>query len=135
MSRPESIVNRRARAAWALGAENGARRADAATLDPKKLAEVEKAISQLSPEEAEHFIQLIERSLKQDPEIRYTFHEREEYTLRDKALYLMPSRDFDNLLEAGRIILNNGKTSMIDLGLETEKDRQHQARQDGCARG
>jgi hypothetical protein len=36
---------------------------EAATLDPKKLAEVEKAISQLSPEEAEHFIRLIERAL------------------------------------------------------------------------
>ena len=37
---------------------------DAATLDPKKLADVEKAIAQLSPEEAEHFITLIERALK-----------------------------------------------------------------------
>jgi hypothetical protein len=36
---------------------------DAATLDPKKLAEVEKAIAKLSPEEAEHFIALIERAL------------------------------------------------------------------------
>lgn len=37
---------------------------DAATLDPKKLADVEKAIANLSPAEAEHFIQLIEKALK-----------------------------------------------------------------------
>jgi hypothetical protein len=37
---------------------------DAATLDPKKIADVEKAISQLSPEEAQHFLELIERALR-----------------------------------------------------------------------
>jgi hypothetical protein len=38
--------------------------ADAATLDPKKIADVEKAIQQLTPEEATHFLALIERALK-----------------------------------------------------------------------
>ena len=38
--------------------------ADAATLDPKKIADVEAAIQKLTPEEAQHFLELIERALK-----------------------------------------------------------------------
>lgn len=74
-------------------------------------------------EHPEQDLSAIASVLKQDPEIRYTFHEREEYVLRDKALYLLPERDFEEVLEAGKIILNNGKKGLIDLGLETEKDR------------
>lgn len=66
--------------------------------------------------------------LKKHPEIRYTFHEREEYSLRDKALFLMDAHDFDEVLDSGKIILNNGKRGLIDLGLETEKDRQQNLR-------
>lgn len=66
--------------------------------------------------------------LKGDEEIRYTYHEREEYSLRDKALYLMPEKEFEEVLEAGRIILNNGKRGLIDLGLETEQDQKQNLR-------
>ncbi len=61
--------------------------------------------------------------LRGNPEIRYTFHEREEYALRDKALYLMPEKEFSELIDAGRLILNDGKSGMIDLGLETEAEK------------
>lgn len=70
----------------------------------------------------------IATALKDNLEIRYTYHEREEYALRDKALYLMPEREFDEVLEAGRIILNDGKRGLIDLGLETEQDRKQNLR-------
>ncbi len=67
-------------------------------------------------------------ALKDEPEIRYTYHEREEYSLRSKALYLMAEKDFEEVLEAGRIILNNGKRGLIDLGLETEQDQKQNLR-------
>ena len=35
-----------------------------AALDPKKEADVARAISQLSPEEAQHFVELLERSIR-----------------------------------------------------------------------
>lgn len=66
--------------------------------------------------------------LSKNPDIRYTFHEREEYVLRDKALYLMPEREFEDLLSAGKLILNDGKSGMIDLGLESEAEKRQNLR-------
>ncbi len=66
--------------------------------------------------------------LKSQPKIRYTFHEREEYSLRDQALYLLPEKDFEEVLEAGRIIANNGKSGLIDLGLESDADQKQNLR-------
>jgi len=70
----------------------------------------------------------IAEAFKKNPEIRYTFHEREEYALRDKALYLMPEKEFSELLDAGKLILNDGKSGMIDLGLETEAEKKQNLR-------
>lgn len=70
----------------------------------------------------------VEKLLKENPSIRYTFSEREEYSLKDKALYLMSPRDFEEVLDAGKIILNNGKRGLIDLGLESEKDQKQNLR-------
>ena len=75
-------------------------------------------------EQPEKLLAPMAAKLAANPEIRYTFHEREEYVLRDKALYLMPEREFEQLLDAGRVILNDGKKGMIDLGLETEAEKK-----------
>ncbi len=75
-------------------------------------------------ESPEKVLAPIAGKLRKNPEIKYTFHEREEYLLRDRALYLLPEREFNDLLDAGRIILNDGKKGMIDLGLETEGERK-----------
>ncbi|MGE3260659.1 MAG: RND family transporter [Bacteriovoracia bacterium] len=79
-------------------------------------------------EHPEQDLPKIAAQLKENPEIRYTFYEREEYSLRDRALYLLPEKDFEEVLDAGKIILNNGKRGLIDLGLETERDRQQNLR-------
>lgn len=79
-------------------------------------------------EKPENELPRVARVLKQHPEIRYTFHEREEYLLRDRALYLMPEGDFEEVLDSGRIILNDGKRGLIDLGLETDADRRQNLR-------
>lgn len=70
----------------------------------------------------------VAKVLRANPEIRYTYHEREEYSLRDKALYLMPLRDFEEVVDAGKVILNNGKKGLIDLGLESENDQKQNLR-------
>lgn len=75
-------------------------------------------------EKPEKLLPPLAARLEKIPEIRYTFHEREEYVLRDKALYLLPEREFDDLLEAGKLLLNDGKSGMIDLGLETEAEKK-----------
>jgi uncharacterized protein len=72
----------------------------------------------------ESLLPAISKTLEANPQIRYTFYERESYVLRNKALYLMPEKEFSRVLEAGRIILNDGRRGLLDLGLETEKDRE-----------
>jgi predicted RND superfamily exporter protein len=79
-------------------------------------------------EKPESELTKVAQLIKKHPEIRYTYHEREEYSLRDKALYLMSSNDFEEVLDSGKVILNNGKRGLIDLGLETEKDRAQNLR-------
>lgn len=75
-------------------------------------------------ESPEKLLPPLAAKLAKNEEIKYTFHEREEYVLRDKALYLLPEREFEDLLDAGRVILNDGKKGMIDLGLETEGEKK-----------
>ncbi|RZA00749.1 MAG: hypothetical protein EOP11_17985, partial [Proteobacteria bacterium] len=77
---------------------------------------------------AETHLGKVEQSLKGDPEIRYTFHEREEYSLRSKGLYLIPRKEFDEVLESAKVVLQDGKKSMLDIGLETDQDRAQNLR-------
>ncbi len=79
-------------------------------------------------ENPEAQLPLVAEELGKNPDIRYTFHEREEYSLRSKALYLMSEADFEGVLEAGRVILNDGKKGMLDLGLESDQDRRQNLR-------
>ncbi|NUM87563.1 MAG: MMPL family transporter [Bdellovibrionales bacterium] len=60
------------------------------------------------------------KEMETNPLIRYTFHEREEYLLRNKSLYLMPRREFDDLLSSGRLLLRGGKNKGF-LGLGSEE--------------
>jgi predicted RND superfamily exporter protein len=77
---------------------------------------------------AETQLTKVEQAFKKNPEIRYTFHEREEYSLRAKGLYLIPRNEFDDVLDSAKIVLNDGKKGMLDLGLETEQDRAQNLR-------
>jgi predicted RND superfamily exporter protein len=75
-------------------------------------------------EKPEEKLEPLSKIIQENSKIRYTYFEREEYSLRDKALYLMGEKDFEEVIDSGKIILNNGKRSLIDLGLETEADRK-----------
>jgi len=69
----------------------------------------------------------IAKALESD-QVRYTFYEREKYSLRDKALYLMNDKDFDEVLDAGRTIMFDGKSGLLDLGLESEQEQKRNLR-------
>ena len=75
-------------------------------------------------EKPESLLPKVAETLKKNPDIRYTFHEREEYSLRHKALYLMSEREFETLLDSAKILLRGGKKGVIDLGLESEEDQK-----------
>lgn len=79
-------------------------------------------------EQPEQHLASLAQVVRAHPKIRYTYFEREEYSLRDKALYLMSEKDFEEVIDAGKIILNNGRRGLIDLGLETEADRKQNLR-------
>ncbi len=56
------------------------------------------------------------------PTVRYAYYEREQYLLRKQALYLLPRKDFDDLLKNSETLLNDGKEEGIfDLGLVDDR--------------
>jgi predicted RND superfamily exporter protein len=79
-------------------------------------------------EQPEQQLETLARLLRSHPKIRYSYYEREEYSLRNKALFLMSENDFEEVIDAGKVILNNGRKGLIDLGLETEADRKQNLR-------
>lgn len=73
----------------------------------------------------EKFLSLAAKSLRSIPEIRYSFYERETYTLREKALYLIARKDFDDLVTHTETLMNDGKTGgLLDLGFDDHSDRE-----------
>lgn len=70
--------------------------------------------------------------LRKMPDIRYVFFEREPYTLRKKALYLIPKSDFEGVLLNTETLVNEGKSGgAFDLGLgssDEESARVDQAK-------
>lgn len=59
------------------------------------------------------------------PEIRYTFFERESYTLRNFAPYILPSSEFDDLLRYTELLLNDGKAGgFLDLGFQDTTEQK-----------
>jgi predicted RND superfamily exporter protein len=56
-----------------------------------------------------------------DERIRYTFHERETYSLRERALYTLSREDFDAVLSNSETLVFGGKIGgFLDLGLGDE---------------
>lgn len=74
----------------------------------------------------ESYLPKVAERLKKNTMIKYTFYEREEYLLRNKAMYLMPRKEFDDLIDAGKTLLRGGKRGPIDLGL-SEKEGEEKA--------
>ena len=72
----------------------------------------------------ERFLGQAERALKNLPEIKYVFSERETYTLRDHTLQLLPRADLKKLLESAETLFGDGRARGIDLGLSDAEDAE-----------
>lgn len=80
----------------------------------------------------EQYMATLTQEFKQHPELRYTYFERESYIMRDRAPFLLPRRDFDDLLKHSETLIFKGKVGgLLDLGFgdqDEEKTRVTEAR-------
>lgn len=74
-------------------------------------------------------LEMIHQSVSRIQDVKYSYYEREEYMLRDKALYIMPRKDFKKLTDYARILFSEGPVDTTGLGLEDENDREDQIKE------
>jgi predicted RND superfamily exporter protein len=75
------------------------------------------------PVKPESLLPAVAEAVKALPDIRYVYFEREAYSLRNKALYTLDRKDFDDLMVNAEVLLKDGKEGgLLDLGLEDESD-------------
>ena len=72
---------------------------------------------------------LIDSKIKDLPDVKYTYFEREEFMLQDKALYIIPRKDFKKLTDYARILFAKGPVDTTGLGLVDESDREDQLKE------
>lgn len=72
---------------------------------------------------------LIDSKIKDLQDVKYTYFEREEYMLKDKALYIIPRKAFKKLTDYARIIFSKGPVDTTGLGLVDESDRDDQIKE------
>jgi predicted RND superfamily exporter protein len=72
---------------------------------------------------------LVDSKIKNLTDVKYTYFEREEYMLKDKALYIIPRKDFKKLTDYARILFSNGPVDTTGLGLVDENDREDQIKE------
>lgn len=71
-------------------------------------------------------LNLINDKIKNIEGVKFTYFEREEYSLKEKALYIMPRKEFKKLTEYAQILFSNGPVDITGLGLVDESDREEQ---------
>ncbi len=72
---------------------------------------------------------LIDSKIKDLKDVKYTYFEREEFMLKDKALYIIPRKDFKKLTDYARILFSKGPVDTTGLGLVDESDREDQIKE------
>ncbi|HVJ65200.1 MAG TPA: MMPL family transporter [Bdellovibrionota bacterium] len=61
--------------------------------------------------------------------VRYAYYERETHSLRNKGLYLLERKEFDDLLSSTETLLSDGKAGgALDLGFSTEDENQEEVK-------
>lgn len=62
------------------------------------------------------------------PDVKYVFHEREQFLLRDRALQILPKTEIRKLTKHAQTLFGDGETNSggIDLGLEDESTREEE---------
>lgn len=71
----------------------------------------------------EQYLQPIYDKVLKHEDIKYAFFNTEEHLLEDKSLYLLSKKEFKDLRKNAKILFDKGKSSMLNLGLETQEDR------------
>jgi uncharacterized protein len=78
----------------------------------------------------ESYIPSVAAALRGHRELKYVFWEREGYSLRRKALYLLPRTEFDELIRSAEMVLFEGKEGgFLDLGLEEDTEREQKVKE------
>jgi predicted RND superfamily exporter protein len=72
---------------------------------------------------------LIDSKIKGLDGVKYTYFEREEFMLKDKALYIIPRKEFKKLTDYARILFSKGPVDTTGLGLVDESDRADQIKE------
>lgn len=72
---------------------------------------------------------LIDEKIKNITDVKYTYYEREEYALGDKALFIIPKKDFKKLTNYARVLFAKGPFDSTGLGLDDESDRDEQIKE------
>lgn len=72
---------------------------------------------------------LIDAKIKNLKDVKYTYFEREEFMLRDKALYIIPRKEFKKLTDYARILFSKGPVDTTGLGLVDDSDREDQIKE------
>jgi predicted RND superfamily exporter protein len=74
-------------------------------------------------------LSIIDSKLLDLKDVKYTYFEREEFMLKDKALYIIPRKDFKKLTDYARILFSDGPIDTTGLGLADESDREDQLKE------
>ncbi len=77
----------------------------------------------------EQKLTVIDSKIRDLKDVKYTYFEREEYMLKDKALYIIPRKDFKKLTDYARILFAKGPVDTTGLGLVDESDREDQIKE------
>lgn len=65
----------------------------------------------------EQYLPQLARAFEGDPDLRYSFYERETYVMRDRAPFLLPQDEFNKLLSNTETLIFKGKVGgLLDLG-------------------
>ena len=74
-------------------------------------------------------LSLIDSKIRGLNDVKYTYFEREEFMLKDKALYIIPRKEFKKLTDYARILFSKGPVDTTGLGLEDESDHEDQLKE------
>ena len=71
----------------------------------------------------------ISEKLHKLKDIKYTYFEREEFALKDKALFILPKKDFKQLTEHAQVLFSDEVVDTTGLGLVDESDHAEQVQE------
>lgn len=75
------------------------------------------------------YLHALSEELRKYNGIKYVFYEREEYLLKDKTLYLLSKKEFQDLKKNVRVLFGGDDDGGLGLGLETKEEAEARAKE------